>query len=257
MERRRIRRQLPMSFWVSLGCLGLSLVNVLFVRFFGRDWLIIRHGIRSYQHLRFGANFAAAFCFGLFILKSGPLVMTWQRRKQREAEVKEEQRKKTKILSDYTEDSTNPDFTKRRLEQLRLEMPELGDLVEKCFIQMDRMDRLQLRLEILLDTNKAEYLQDTVTVLNNVEKRLCRNFRNIINLGIAADGIDRLDTDEVQRYLDYNDSNLNNSLELIQAAAKLINQHNGSSDKAVMNEVRNWIKVILASLAEEEQDEKK
>ena len=83
-----------------------------------------------------------------------------------------------KSFSDYAQDSLNPEKTRVRFEQLRKNNPSLGDIIDKCIIQMDKMDSFQSRQQSLLDANEAVYLLDTVEVIRESERRMCRNFRN-------------------------------------------------------------------------------
>jgi len=161
-----------------------------------------------------------------------------------------QKRQQSKILADYAEDSTNPDFTRKRLQQLWKEIPETEELVERCLEQMDRMDRLQAKQEFLIESNSASYLKDTVSVLDNVERRICRNFQSIINLCIATDDIRNLGMEEIENSLHDNEKKLENTTELLKASAKRINQYNADGSENAWDEVESWIAVIRESLKE-------
>lgn len=62
------------------------------------------------------------------------------------------------------------------MQQIAQEMPDLEELIGQCLDQMDRMDKLQMKQEILIETNDARYLKDTVVVLENVEVESAETF---------------------------------------------------------------------------------
>lgn len=217
-----------------------------------KDWLIIGFGVRTFRLIRIGEFGIMALCAIIVGINGIPLMIDVLLRKHKQEQELVQKRQRSQILADYTEDSTNPDFTRKRLLYLREEMPGTEDLVERCLEQMDNMDRLQAKQEFLIRANDARYLQDTVAVLDNVERRICRNFQNIVNLCIAADRIERLDMKEIEKYLKNNQKKLDDTSELLTASAKRINQYNAGDDQKVWDEVRSWIETIRSSLEEED-----
>lgn len=245
-KHKEVRR--PASFLFGVIALSGSIGVFVLSNTFFKDWIIISIGIRAFQLIKIG-EMVAIVVSTIFSGVSGiPLIVAMHTRKREQEQKLAQKEKKSRILADYAGDSTNPDFTRERLDQLWQEMPGLEDLVERCLGQMDRMDRLQDRQRVLIESNDARYLKDTVAVLDNVERRLCRNFQNIINLCIAADDIGHLDMKEIERNLSDNEKKLENTNELLKASAKRINQYNAGDDESIWNEVESWITTINESL---------
>lgn len=215
-----------------------------------KDWVIISFGVRQLGVIQLITRLVAVGG-GILIGWNGLAFMRiWMAEKQAETQEQAEQQERSRVLQDYVEDNTNPDFTRRRLEQLQLEMPQFEDLVEKCLDQMDRMDRLQAKQQLLIEANDARYLKDTVAVLDKVERRICQNFRVVINLCITADD-EPLDMKQINRSLEDNEMKLGDTKELLKASVDWINQYNADGNITDRSEVENWITVIRNSLKEE------
>lgn len=239
-------------FPVGVITMIIGLVASLLVNTLWRDWIVISFGIRIFKVVRWfsfiivAGEVIATIHFCILRLRTRILL---QRTQEKEFE---RQQQRSKVLTDYAEDSTNPDFTRKRFQQLQSEIPELSALIDECLAQMDRMDKLQTKQQILIDTNEALYLRETVIVLDNVERRLCRNFRNIINLCVAAEDYTGLDQKKVQKNLDDNEKKLHDAKKLLKASVDWINQYNMDSENSDRSEVENWIAVIRNSLKEDE-----
>lgn len=155
-----------------------------------------------------------------------------------------------KSLSDYAHDSLNPEKTRIRLEQLRNNNPALGEIVERCLEQMDKMDSCQTRQKSLLSANEAIYLNDTVEVLDESERRMCRNFRNIINCCILAEDSNdtsELDLDIIESSLKDNEDELKSVSTLLRYSVAYINNYNRSGVKD-RSELDAWLKVMKLSI---------
>lgn len=229
----------------ACGVLALALSSTVM-----KDWIIIGYGIRVLSKVRLVGICLVALGAMFMIICAIPLIKATRRQKQQLDQRRQSAQSRSQVLANYAHDSTNPDFTRKRLEQLQDEMPELEDLVMQCLEQLDTMDVLQEKQNALIEANDARYLKDTVSVLDNVERRICQNFRNVINLCIAADAIESLDTEKVNKYLRDNRKKLSNTKELLKASADWINQYNAGED-GDRSEVENWITVIRNSLREE------
>ena len=192
----------------------------------------------------------AKFGGGVFVLSFVPkvanLISSSNNRKMIKGKV--EERKKT--FDEYARDSLNPVKTRERLDDLKENNASLSPIVDKCINQMDRMDKLQDRYKTLLDANDAIYLNNTISVIDDAETRLCRNIRNIINCCILVeDGSSELsdfDRQIIDKALRENESELENVNTLIHYAVNYINnyQQNGVTD---MSELRAWIEVMRSS----------
>lgn len=225
----------------AAGVLALILFSTLL-----KDWIIIGYGVRAFGMARRVSSCVAGFGIGGSLAQGLRLFMANKKQRARQAE----KRNRSRVLADYAKDSTNPDLTRRRLQQLQDEIPALEDLVMQCLEQMDAMDALREKQNALIEANDARYLKDTINVLDNVERRICQNFRNVINLCIAADSAESLDEKKVNKYLKDNRKKLSNTKELLKASADWINQYNADEDSD-RSEVENWIAVIRDSLREE------
>lgn len=156
-----------------------------------------------------------------------------------------------KSFSDYAKDSLNPEKTRVRFEQLRKNNPSLGDIIDKCIIQMDKMDSFQSRQQSLLDANEAVYLLDTVEVIRESERRMCRNFRNIINCCILVEDstsdVSELDYDVIDSSLNDNEEELKSVSTLLKYSVTYINNYNRNGVKD-RSELDAWLKVMKESI---------
>lgn len=204
-----------------------------------KNWIIIGFGVRFYSGILIVeatiVGFAAVFTLGCSV----PLLKEKLHKKQ-----------SSQILTRYAEDSENPELAKARLTQLVKELPWTQEIVQQCQEQMRTMDTLQARQETLIKANDAVYLKDTVEVLNNVERRLCRNFQSIINLCIVASSNGGSSAGKINKLLVDNQDKLKNAAELLRVSADWINQYNADSDTD-RSEVERWIAVIQTSLRED------
>ena len=209
--------------------------------------MIVAIGIRGVSLL--STISAITLCTGVTALAGGtiPAVV---RRRNNQRQLEHDRETDRKQFSDYAKDSLNPEKTRIRLEQLRRKNPNLNTLVETCLEQMDRIDTYQARHKSLLDANEAIYLEDTIEIIDESEKRICRNIRNIINCCILVeDGSSELsdfDRQIIDKALRENESELENVNTLIHYAVNYINnyQQNGVTD---MSELRAWIEVMRSS----------
>lgn len=251
MKERESKNQ-TFAFPPGIIIVAIGLIMILLVSTLCKNWIVISFGIRIFKVVR-SISFGIAAVGVILTVHYCALRFKTHRILQRTQEkALERQQEHSKVLTDYAEDSTNPDFTRKRFQQLRHEIPDLGDLIDECLTQMNRMDKLQAKQQILIDTNDALYLRETVTVLDNVERRLCRNFRNVINLCIAAEDCDSVDQKKVRKNLDDNEKKLHDAKKLLKASVDWINQYNMGSENSDRSEVENWIAVIRDSLKEDE-----
>ena len=162
-----------------------------------------------------------------------------------------------KNLSEYAKDSLNPEKTRVRLEQLRKNNPNLSELVDGCLEQMDKINTYQARHKSLIAANEAIYLQDTVDVINESERRMCQNFRNIINCCILIENdngsVDELDQDIISSSMSDNQEELNAVATLLKYSVAYINNYNrnGVSDRS---ELDAWLRVMKASIGGENNE---
>lgn len=237
-------------FLSGLGVICISTIALLVSCTVLKNWIIISFGVRTLSTVYVGELIVLGLSFGFTIARSIPFIKISASRKREKERQLAQSKQRSQVLTNYNEDSENPEFTRKRLHFLQNEMPGLDNLVERCLGQMDRMDGLQARQEVLIETNDALYLKDTVAVFDNVERRICRNFRNVINLCIAADSSDALDMGKIEQILSDNDKKLSDTKALLQASVEWINQYNADNTDD-RSEVESWIAVIYASLKED------
>jgi len=243
-NRRQSAKVIVSTILAACGILVLILSNTAI-----KNWIIIGYGVRALSKVQLVGGCLTIFGVVLMVISSIPLIRATRKQKQQLDQKLRSEQNRSRVLADYAQNSTNPDLARKRLRQLQAEMPELEDLVIQCLDQMDTMDVLQEKQNALIEANDARYLKDTVSVLDNVERRLCQNFKNVINLCIAADSVESLDEKKVYQYLKDNRKKLSNTKELLRASADWINQYNAGEDSD-RSEVENWIAVIRDSLRE-------
>ncbi len=237
----------PKIFGAILLVLGL--LGVLTTHLAGSA-LIVSLGVRAIEAIRiFGfavAGVGALTCLLGFVPNVKRLIANSSLQKRLDG-VKAEQRKN---FDEYAKDSLNPARTRERLLDLKTNNSQLSRLVDDCLTQMNRMDKLQERYDTLLQANDAIYLQDTVAVINDAEKRLCRNIRNIINCCILVEdgssSFSEFDHQIINQSLSQNETELKNVDTLIHYAVSYINnyQQNGVTD---MSELKAWLEVMRKS----------
>ena len=169
-----------------------------------------------------------------------------------------EQNRNIKLLKDkndaenenttsYESDSLNPEKVKIRLEQLKARNPNLEGLIDKCLTQKYAIDKYQEQLGRLIKANEAAYLEDVPDVLNNAEKRMCANFRDIINCCIlveySGEAISESNEEIVESSLVKNEEELKSVRILLDHSVAYINDYNrkGISDRS---ELDAWIKTM-------------
>jgi hypothetical protein len=229
---------------LALGITGICVTN------FASASLIVAVGVRTLSVLKLAciiaAGAGAATLIGGFVPDVLHLIANTGFQKRIEGANAE----RRKTFAEYAKDSLNPVKTRERLEDLKENNPNLAQLVDRCLMQMGKMDKLQARYAALLSANDATYLDNTVSVIDDAETRMCRNMRNIINCCILVeDGSDDLsdfDNQIISKSLQDNENELQNVDTLIHYAVNYINnyQQNGVTD---MSELKAWIKVMRQS----------
>ena len=212
--------------------------------------MIVAIGIRGVEAFKVAGIITAAV--GGLAIAGGtvPVVTGLIDSQNRRRELESHREKSRKSFDEYAKDSLNPERTRERFEQLKLNNPHLTKLVDICLSQMDRMDTCQARQQSLLTANEAIYLEDTVTVINESERRMCRNFRNIINCCILIEdtdqGSEQLDGDIINSSLADNEEELKSVSTLLKYSVAYINNYNrnGVSDRS---ELDAWLKIMKSS----------
>ncbi|MBR1534809.1 MAG: hypothetical protein IJ639_10610, partial [Ruminococcus sp.] len=228
-----------------LGLVGLGMVSA------ASSTLIVSLGIRTVAALH-TASFVMIGA-GAVSAAGGTIPLITKRIKARNNDRLIESRREadSKKLTEYAKDSLNPEKTRIRLEQLRRNNPNLSDLVDKCLNQMDRIDTYQARHKSLLDANEAIYLEDTIEVIDGSERRMCQNFRNIINCCILIEdtdsSADELDYQIINSSLADNEEELNTVATLLKYSVAYINNYNRNGVKD-RSELDAWLKVMQASM---------
>lgn len=234
-------------FVALIGFMGFALSSWIM-----KDWLIIGYGIRAQLGIR-RITSLLLIIGGACICGSGFLRLRAMRRERKTAELQAQemlQREEAEKEAIRRENSLDSMPIRLQMQRLQNQMPLLANLFDTCFRQLDRFSSLQKKQQALIASNDASYLEETVGVFDNVERRICKNFRNIMNLCIASgDTMGDPSMYDIDQYLDDNDQRLDEVYELVKASAEWINQYNNGTDNNY-SEVENWIAVIRESLRE-------
>ena len=228
-----------------LGLIGVGAVSL------ANSAMIVAVGIRTLGTLSVISYITAGVGVGTLALGTVTGIVGSAKEKSGVRLIEDLKKEKQKQFSEYAKDSLNPEKTRMRLEQLRLNNPALTDLVDRCIAQMDTMDMYQARHKSLLDANEAIYLEDTIDVIDDSERRMCRNFRNIINCCILIEdtdkGVEELDGNIINSSLAENEDELRAVDTLLKYSVAYINNYNrnGVSDR---RELDAWLKVMKDSM---------
>lgn len=217
------------------------------------DWLIIRFGVRAYHNIclaetvvLLGSSIISAIQIGFF----AKIVAAQKRAKRQDEERKKQQeRMEAQFLKEYADDNTSPELTRQMLKEIRDGTPEMDALVQECQNYMDAMDLLQKKQGILIRSNNATYLDETVEVLNRVEVRLCQDIRSIINLCITTEDI-QADQKTIDGFLRDAESRVSDARQLLKLSGEWVNSYNEKDNRNDGGEVELWIKTINQSLKE-------
>lgn len=215
------------------------------------SYLIVSLGIRTVAALT-GVSYAALGVGAAAVAGGTVPVLVGKVKQQNDNRLIESTRRTdTKNMTEYAKDSLNPEKTRLRLEQLKRNNPSLSGVADRCLAQMDRIDTYQERHKSLLDANEAIYLEDTIEVIDGSERRMCRNFRNVINCCILiedTDGsADELDMDIINASLQENEEELSAVSTLLKYSVAYINNYNrnGVRDRS---ELDAWLKIMKSSM---------
>lgn len=229
---------------VVLGVIGIITTSM------ATPALIVSIGVKAISTLSVLSIVTTCVGGGVFALGFVPNIINLINSSNNQKMIKGKVEERQKTFDEYAKDSLNPEKTRERLDDLKESNRELTPIVDKCINQMDRMDKLQDRYKTLIEANDAIYLNDTISVIDDAEKRLCRNIRNIINCCILVeDGsaqLSEFDNEIIDKALKENESELENVNTLIHYAVNYINnyQQNGVTD---MSELKAWIDVMKTS----------
>ena len=228
-----------------LGALGIGITSV------SNPEMIVTIGIRTIETWHTIAITTTALASAATVLSLVPY--TKKAIKLKQINGKNQQMLDAKIendkqtFDDYAKDSLNPVLARKRLLSLKEHNADISETVDSCINQMDKMDRYQERLQTLIDANEAIYLNDTISALDNAEKRMCKNYRSVINcLMLFEDGNETMtDFDEniIANAIKANDNELDTVGKLIRYAVNYINNYeqNGIEDRS---ELDSWLKIM-------------
>ena len=209
--------------------------------------MIVALGIQAVSFLTTAAWFAVGLGGASFALSFIPQIKyrieQGHQNKLLQAKIDDDKKRTT----DYETDSLNPEKVRVRLEQLRDRNPNLRELMGRCLVQKDGIDRLQEQLARLIQANEALYLNDVPAVLDSAEERMCANFRDIINCCILVEYNGKMISEHNQEIVDSamksNDEELQAVEILLDRLVAYINDYNrkGINDRS---ELDAWIQVI-------------
>lgn len=213
------------------------------------DRMIIIFGIKRYDKMLLVVEALFTLGIGMFLLAGFfPFLKDMLRERQTEGLEQERERQKARFIREYAENTVSPELTREMLNLLAEESPGLDGLMKECAVQMDEMDMLQKKQQILIDSNGADYLDKTVEIFDRVEQEICRRLRDVINICIVTntDGIPNMT--EIRELLDSNEERLKNAQNLLEKSRQWVRTYNRGED--VDREVERWMKTIEDSLKE-------
>ena len=217
---------------------------------FATSAMMVAIGVRALSMLSYIAYALTGVGAAVFLGGTVPAIAGKIRQQNDQRLLRSGREQDRKNFSEYARDSLNPEKTRVRLEQLRRNNPNLSQLVDRCIEQLDRMDTYQARHRALLQANEAIYLEDTIEILGQSERRMCRNIRNIINCCILIEDTDKdvneLDQGIITGSLADNEEELGAVATLLRYSVAYINNYNrnGVSDRS---ELDAWLKIMKAS----------
>ena len=185
--------------------------------------MIVALGVRTISALSTASYITAGVGVAALAAGTGVGLAGSARERSNERLIENIRREKQERFSEYAKDSLNPEKTRMRFEQLRLNNPALDNLVERCLTQMDTIDMYQARHKSLLDANEAIYLEDT------------------------DKGEEALDRDIIESSLAENEEELRCVDTLLKYSVAYINNYNrnGVSDR---RELDAWLKIMKDSM---------
>ena len=235
-------------FGIILAALGLAGAGILSA---ASSAMIVALGIRTLSTLTTISFITAGVGAASIALGAYKGIRQSAEEKSTVRRLEDFRRQDQEQFTEYAKDSLNPEKTRMRFEQLRRNNPALSGLIDRCLTQMDTIDSYQARHKSLLDANEAIYLEDTIEVIDNSERRMCRNFRNIINCCILVENTDKgeeaLDQGIINASLADNEDELRSVETLLKYSVAYINNYNrnGVSDR---RELDAWLKVMKDSM---------
>lgn len=230
------------TFMVGVGMVIISLIILLVTSTVLKNWVVIAFGVKTLFFLR-SLSIGCTLAGLLFVIAMGiPLL------KAHIVERREQKRASEWALP--AENGISPEYIRGRFESLKYRGDQkFKQYIDETFLtRMDKMDLLQAKQDFLIKTNDAKYLEDTIAVLDNVERRICQNLQSILNLLVGTEE-DQRSQEKTQKYLNDTDKKLSDAQELVNASVDWINQCNSDSESD-RSEVENWIAVIRESLKE-------
>lgn len=217
------------------------------------NWLIISFGVRVCHNVFFVETIILVICSIILAIRIGFYVkiVNAQKKASRQDEERrqEQERREARLQKEYANDNTSPELTRQMLEEIRDGTIEMDTLVQECMNHMDTMDLLQKKQGILIRSNNALYLHETVEVLSRVETRLCQDIRSVINLCITTENI-QADRETIDSFLRDAESRVSDARQLLKLSGEWVNSYNEKDNRNDGGEVKLWIKTINQSLKE-------
>ncbi len=219
-----------------------------------KNWLAIGFNIRVFRRIRrIGLSLAL---LGTPFVASGAGMAVLQASRERRQLLKwrEQREAQSQLLAKYAKKITDPNLIREVLMMIQDGLPGSKDLIERCFKQIQQMDKWQEKQQFLIQANDAYELNETVEISNDIKRRNCRAFRSIVNLCIAADSFKDLDMTKVNKRLQANDERLKCVRKLIQNSVDLINDDEAGDD-TVTRRIQALNESIRERLCNENDDE--
>ncbi|MCL2323396.1 MAG: hypothetical protein FWC47_14990 [Oscillospiraceae bacterium] len=76
---------------------------------------------------------------------------------------------------------------KDQLMKIKVQRPRLSKEIDNCLLQLNKMDQRQERLKEIIKLNSADYMDDSIGLLDEAEQFICKNMIRVINLSLASE----------------------------------------------------------------------
>ncbi len=227
------------------GSLTLLLSNTILY-----NWLIVGFGIRVFGHIKTIGICIVAGGMLIMLLACIPLLRTWLQARHTQSQQSEQERKRERIVAAYAEDNGNPRLARQRLELFQTDFPSFGEITNCNLDYLAMLDVLRTKQELLIKSNDAKYINDTIEVFNGVERSICQNIQSIINLCTVAQNPQALETAKVDEYLDNSRKMLDDTVELLKLSGDYVNQYNRGKNETCEDLLKARLTVMSRALEE-------
>lgn len=241
MRKQKRNRVLPLLGLAvaAIGTMILLLTNTVL-----RRWLIIGFSIRVFNRVSLISKVMILIGLAIPTISSIPLILAYISQRLKQSQQTTQQREQDEIVSAYAKDSDDPKLARRRLEIFQGNFPDFGDYAMLCLEYLNRLDDLRARQKLLIMSNDASYIDDTMAIFNGVEHRICNNIQSILNLCIVAETPEDLEAEKIRQLTDDIENRLSDTTRLLKLSADWVNQRNKQKNQTIGDALKAQIEVM-------------